>query len=638
MSTPIEDYALLADLHTAPLVSREGSIDWLCFPRFDSAAVFSALLGEPDDGRWKLSIAGGEVVDRRYVGRSFVLETLWQTPDGLARVTDFLPPSTDHADLIRRVECVEGSVTVEHDLVMRFEYGTRTPWTRRVDLGGGPSVVAVAGPNALQLTGPLLTPVDEDDAHAADREGAPTGHLAGSFDLAEGEQACWTLTWWPSYRPHPEPADVDRALDETLASWSEWAGQVCAPDGAAHPHEDAVIRSLLVLRALTHSDTGGIVAAATTSLPEEFGGSRNWDYRFTWLRDAAFTIEAMIGHGYLDGAHLWRNWLLRAIAGEPDDVRIMYGIGGEKHLPEEELDHLAGYEGSRPVRIGNGAADQYQADVAGEVMLALAALRKAGGTESEHSWGMQKNLLRFCIRNIDRPDHGIWEMRGDLHHFTHGRVMMWAAFDRGVRAVEEDGLDGDVEAWREYRERLHAEIWERGFDADRNTFTQTYDNSEVDASLLQLPQTGFIAYDDPAMLGTVAAIEEDLQGPDGLIHRYRTEAGVDGLEGDEYPFLICAFWLVEQYARSGRRDDADALMATLLGCANDLGLLAEEFDPTSGRLAGNFPQAFSHLGLIRAADALAAPHVERDGQVERNGQEPNREERNGQTGPDEPAG
>lgn len=605
-STPIEDYALLADLHTGPLVSRDGSIDWLCFPRFDSDAVFTALLGTADDGRWKLSVVDGEVEARAYRGLSFVLETTWRSPSGTAVVTDFLPPSSDHADLVRHVRCTSGTVTVEHDLLLRFEYGSRTPWTRTVEADGGAILVSVAGPDAIQLTGPLLQPVDSEDVRAAGSQGAATGRLGGSFDLAEGEGACWVMTWAPSYLPMPEAVDPDVALAETLQFWDDWAENVRTSDLDDEPYADLVARSLLVLRALTHSETGGIVAAPTTSLPEEFGGERNWDYRFTWLRDAAFTIEAMISHDYLDGATLWRDWLLRAIAGEPEDLRIMYGVGGEKYLPEVELEHLAGYAESRPVRIGNGAAGQYQADVTGEVMIALAELREAVGGESDYGWAMQRNLIDFTVANFDRPDHGIWEMRGDLHHFTHGRVMMWAAFDRGIRAVEEWGLDGDAVAWRGYRDRLEAEIWEQGFNAERNSFTQTYGSTEVDASLLQLPQTGFIAYDHPAMLGTVAAIEADLQGESGLLHRYRTETGTDGLDGDEYAFLICAFWLVEQYAHSGRRDDAIALMDTLAGCANDLGLLAEEYDTASGRLAGNFPQAFSHLGVIRAARALSS--------------------------------
>ena len=606
MSTPIEDYALLADLMTGPLVSRDGSIDWLCFPRFDSGAIFTAILGTPDDGRWKLSIAGGQVLERRYLDHSFVLETLWRSDTGLARVVDFLPPSSDHADIVRHVECLEGSVVVEHDLIIRFEYGARTPWVRQVDSFGGRALYAVAGPNAVQLTGPALSPAAEADSHAGHPSGAPADHLVGRFPLQEGDKADWVMTWSHSYHEAPEPVDPARALTDALQFWGDWSSNL-EPEASGCPpqYRHLVMRSLLVLRALTHTETGGIVAAPTASLPEEFGGSRNWDYRFTWLRDAAFTIEAMIAHDFLDGARLWRSWLLRAIAGEPEEIRIMYGLGGEKQLPEMELDHLAGYEGSRPVRIGNGAADQYQADVAGEVMIALAKLRDAGQAETHYSWGMQRNLIQYCIKNFDRPDHGIWEMRGDLHFFTHGRAMMWAAFDLGIKAVREHSLEGDVDTWCAYRDRLEKEIWERGFDAERNTFTQTYDGTEVDASLLQLTHAGFIAPDHPAMLGTVAAIERDLQDPSGLIRRYRTETGTDGLAGHEYPFLICSFWLVEQYALSGRREDAERLMDTLVGCANDLGLLAEEYDPQSRRLAGNFPQAFSHLGLIRAADALS---------------------------------
>ncbi|NMR21207.1 glycoside hydrolase family 15 protein [Cellulomonas fimi] len=616
MSTPLEDYALLSDLHTGPLVSRDGSIDWLCLPRFDSPAVFSALLGDADDGRWKLSAVGGEVVERRYLPQTFVLETTWRTPTGTVRVTDFLPPSTNRADLVRRVECLDGTVEVEHDLRLRFSYARATPWTRRLVDRDPPALLSLAGPDGLLISGPLLSwfEADDDDvaepARAArpgsdvpvdsDEEGARAPRLVGTFALAAGDRLDWDLTWFPSYEDPPAAAEPDRALAQAVEFWTGWAARLTVHTD----HDPIVLRSLLVLRALTHSETGGIVAAATASLPEEFGGSRNWDYRYTWLRDAALTIEVAIDHGLTEGARLWRDWLLRAVAGDADDVRIMYGLAGERDLTELELDHLAGYEGSRPVRIGNGAAGQYQADVVGEVMIALGKLRDAGVAEDEYTWGLQKSLLRFCEANLDRKDHGIWEMRGELHWFTHGRAMIWAAFDQGVRAVEEHGLDGPVERWRELRDRMRAEIDERGFDPELNSFTQTYDNNEVDASLLQLPHTGFLAYDDPRMLGTVARIERDLQGESGLVHRYRTAAGLDGLEGDEYPFLICSFWLVEQYARSGRVDDAQRLMDQLVGYAGELGLLSEEYDPATGRLAGNFPQAFSHLGLIRAADAL----------------------------------
>ena len=625
MSTPLEDYALLSDLRTGPLVSRDGSIDWLCLPRFDSAAVFSAILGDADDGRWKLSAVDGEVVERRYLPQTFVLETTWRTPTGTVRVTDFMPPSSTRADLLRRVECLEGHVEIEHDLRLRFDYARATPWIRRIDDREAPALLSLAGPDGLLISGPLLNwPQADGDAPGTDptgpdsagggggggggseppspreEEGARAPRLVGAFPLAAGERLDWDLTWFPSYQEPPAPADPDRALAEAVQFWTSWSSQLTVHTD----HDPLVLRSLLVLRALTHGETGGIVAAATASLPEYFGGGRNWDYRYTWLRDAALTIEVAITHGLTRGAVLWRDWLLRAVAGDADDVRIMYGLAGERDLTELELPHLAGYEGSRPVRIGNGAAGQYQADVVGEVMIALGRLRDAGVEEDEYTWGLQKSLLRYCETNLDRKDHGIWEMRGEVHYFTHGRAMMWASFDQGVRAVEEHGLDGPVERWRELRDHLRAEIDERGFDAELNTFTQTYGNQEVDASLLQLPHTGLIAYDDPRMLGTVACIERDLQGDTGLVHRYRTGAGLDGLEGDEYPFLICTFWLVEQYALSGRIDDAQRLMDQLLGYATDLGLLSEEYDPRTGRLAGNFPQAFSHLGLIRAADAI----------------------------------
>ena len=685
MSTPLEDYALLADLHTGPLVSREGSIDWLCFPNFDSPAVFCSILGDEENGRWKISAVDGEVVSRRYVPQTFILETEWLTPTGRVLVTDFLPPSDIHADLVRRVECIDGTVQVEHDLRMRFNYGRVTPWVRRVKLdpsgeheaarasysgtephpvGTGQSgpdrkpegpvarsfesradagsygkfrarvrhaareaaagkdvqhgLLAVAGPDALLLTGPDLTPylMDRDgkvmpssgekahspgaDIHVL--EGIHRGHR-GTFDLSQGEQMDWVLTWCHSYDQLPLPSDPDRAQQATEKFWLDWASAVTS-DG---DYDDMVSRSLLVLRALTHSETGGIVAAPTASLPEDFGGERNWDYRYTWLRDAALTIEVLVEHAHQEGALLWRDWLLRAVAGDPDQLQIMYGVDGRRNLTEIELEHLNGYEDSVPVRIGNGAVDQYQADVVGEVMIALATLREAGIKENDYSWGLQCNLIAFCEIHMDVPDNGIWEMRGEPQFFTHGRVMMWAAFDEGIRAVREHGLVGDVDHWTTLRDRLHDEIWEKGYNEELGIFTQTYDNTEVDASLLQLPHTGFIEPDHPAMLRTTARIEEDLQGDYGQVWRYRTpDSGesMDGLKGHEYPFVICTFWLVEQYARSGRLDEARELMRTTVGFSSDLGLLAEEYDVAAHRMAGNFPQAFSHLGLIRAADAL----------------------------------
>jgi GH15 family glucan-1,4-alpha-glucosidase len=591
-TVPIGDYAFLGDLRTAALVSREGSVDWLCLPRFDSPAVFSALLGTHDNGRWLVAVVDGQVESRAYLDDTFVLRTTWRGPHGTAEVLDWMPIGTERSDLVREVRCTSGTVEVEHDLCMRFFYGDIVPWVNRRAVPrsqGGPEQVlcAVGGPSALILHGPLPRAVPGERRHHA------------RHTLHEGEQITWVMTGQNSWQETPAMIDVAAAFEETLADWRTWA----APIRACGTWADRVRRSLLVLRALTHRDTGGIVAAATTSLPEEIGGTRNWDYRFTWLRDSALTLEAMMAHGFDGGATAWREWLLRAVAGDPEDLLIMYGIGGERDLPEREITHLAGYAGSGPVRIGNGAVAQYQADVIGEVMIALGQLRDGGRADDRYSWSLQQAMLERQRLRMDIPDHGIWEMRGDPHFFTHGRVMMWAGFDQAVRAAEEHGLPGDVGTWRALRDQLRGEIEERGVGPD-GAFRQTYDNTEVDASLLQLPQTGFVAYDDPRMLATVARIEAELADEHGFVHRYRTQEGLDGLPGNEAPFLICSFWLVEQYAHSGRLDDAEALMERLCASAGELGLLAEEFDPRSGLMLGNYPQAFSHLGLIRAADAI----------------------------------
>ncbi|MBP3088218.1 glycoside hydrolase family 15 protein [Corynebacterium sp. sy017] len=598
---PLEDYALLSDLQTGLLVSKEGSVDWLCLPRFDSPAIFCGILGSPDDGRWKLSVRGGMVVERRYKPNTFILETIWETATGKVKVTDFLPPATLQADLIRAVECLEGEITITHDLRVRFNYARALPWFSPTTIPGTeePALLCKAGPDGLLISGPRLYSASPEDL-SEEGESNLLPRLIGDFTLTAGDKLDWSLTWFPSWQQTPVPAQADVALETTTDFWQDWISNFEVDS----PWSTLVKRSLLVLRALTHSDTGGIVAAPTASLPEDFGGERNWDYRYTWLRDAALTVEVMVSHGFADGAMDWRNWLLRAVAGDVENLQIMYGLGGERELDEKELPNLRGYADSRPVRIGNGAAGQYQADVVGEVMLALASLRDAGLAEDEFSWGLQKRLLDYQTNNIHQKDHGIWEMRGELHYFTHGRVMMWAAYNEGIRAVEEHGLDGDVESWKYHRDRLRDEILEHGFDTDRGCFTQFYGGTEVDASLLQLPATGFIAADDPKMLGTVAAIEQDLVDEYGYVYRYRTEDGVDGLSGDEAPFLICTFWLIEQYAASGRVADAQERMKVVCQAANDLGLLAEEYDPRHQRLTGNFPQAFSHLSLIRASDAI----------------------------------
>ncbi len=584
MSTPIGDYALLSDRRSSLLVSRAGSIDWLCLPRTDSAAVFAALLGTEEHGRWLMAPHEGEVLGRHYEPGTFVLVTRWRTPTGEAEVTEFMPPVDGRSDLVRQVRCTSGTVRIDHELILRPNYGATTPWVRRVRDDSGSYLEAIAGPDAYILHGPRL-------------EAADTRHR-GSFELQAGHSHAWVLTWVPSHSRRCSPLDVRDALRDTRAYWNDWSAQIETGGSWA----GVVRRSLLVLRALTNDVTGGIVAAPTTSLPEDPGGVRNWDYRFCWLRDSALTLEALLLHGRTEGALHWRNWLLRAIAGDPEDLQIMYGIAGERELTERTLDHLPGYLDSRPVRVGNAAVSQFQADVVGEVIIALAKLRDAGVAEDDFSWPLQRAMIDYVVRHRDDKDQGLWEMRGDPHYFTHSRVMVWAALDRGVQAVTEYGLPGPAEEWAHLRDRLREEILTEGVDAETGSFTQTYDNTEVDASLLQIPQTGFLPYDDPRMLATVERLEQELMYH-GLLLRYRT-VGTDGLTGDEHPFLACSFWLVEQYARTGRVADATALMDTLVGYTNHLGLLAEEYDPAAQRQMGNFPQAFSHLALVRAADAL----------------------------------
>ncbi len=591
MPAPIESYALLSNCRTAALVSDAGSIDWLCLPRYDAASIFGALLGDEEHGRWSLRPADPEATAaRRYDGDTFVLVTRWTTSTGVADVIEFLP--IDEDVVVRRVVGVEGTVAFESELRLRFDYARALPWVRQIgDDDAAAVLLAIAGPDAVVVRGPRLRP--DGTTHR------------GSFTARPGTTVDSVLAWDRSYHPHPVACDVDTALDATRRWWTEWASRV---EGHGR-WVDHVMRSMLVLRALTHPDTGGIVAAATTSLPEDPGGSRNWDYRFVWLRDAALTLEAYLAHGYTAAAERWRGWLLRAVAGDPADVQIMYGLGGERDLPERELTSLPGYRGSAPVRIGNGAVDQYQGDVIGEVLVALEAARLAGVAETPSSWSLQRALLAQVVEWVDRPDHGIWEMRGDLHHFTHSRAMVWAALDRGVRAVREHGLEGDADVWERLRDRVRAEIDATGVDAAGGHFTQHDTTDEVDASLLLLPLVGFCAADDPRMLATVARIERDLLR-DGFVMRYRTAAGTDGLPGDEHPFLACSFWLVEQYAATGRIDDATRLMDRLCAVANDVGLLSEEYDPATGHHIGNIPQALSHLALVGAADALAG-HVGR---------------------------
>jgi len=586
MPAPIEDYALLSDCRTGALVSRDGSMDWLCLPRFDAPSLFGALLGEPSNGCWSLRpVDDSAVPHRHYISDTFILVTRWETAGGVAEVHEFLPLHATRTDVVRRIVGISGHVEFATELRLHFDYSRRLPWVRQVGTPEAPALRATAGPEAVIVRGVRL--VAEDHVHRA------------TVTVGVGERRDLVLSWFPSHEHPPKPLDVEEAIAATRSWWQGWASGI-EHDG---PYRGEVVRSLLVLRALTNKDTGGIVAAATTSLPEQFGGSRNWDYRFVWLRDAALTLEALIAHGFLDEAHDWRRWLLRAVAGEPSEVQIMYGIAGERDLMEREMPSLPGYHGAVPVRIGNGAVDQYQGDVVGEVLVALEAARIAGLAEGDFSWPLQRALIEHVVASLDRPDNGIWEIRGEPRWFIHSRVMMWAAVDRGIRAVREHGLTGGAERWERTRDELRREIDGRGVHAD-GFFVQHYDSAEVDASLLILPQVGYCAPDDPRMLRTVEQMERTLL-QDGLLLRYRTESGVDGLAGGEHPFLACSFWLVEQYAATGRAAEAAALMERLIAMANDVGLLSEEYDVGHGRQAGNTPQALSHLSLIRAADALA---------------------------------
>lgn len=588
MPLPIEDYAMISDCQTAALIGRDGSIDWLCFPRYDSPSMFGALLGDPSHGRWLVApVDESAIASRSYLDRTFVLVTRWITATGEVEVMDFMPHGNRRADIVRRISGVRGTVSMRQDLRIRFGYGSTVPWVRQGTKDGTDrELLAVAGPDAISVHGPRLRA--RGQSHQSE------------FDVAEGETVDISLTWYPSHRDTPPRIDVDAVLATTLAWWRDWASSI-THDG---PYGAMVERSLLVLRALTHEDTGGIVAAATTSLPEQFGGERNWDYRYVWLRDASLTLSVLLQHGFRSEASKWRGWLLRAIAGDPADVQIMYGLAGERELPERQLTSLPGYEGAAPVRIGNGAVAQYQADVIGEVLLALYESRKSGVDEMQPWWALARSLMTFTEANWRRTDSGIWEMRGRERHFTHSRVMVWAAFDRAIKASEEYDLDGPINRWRRLRDAVRAEIEEHGFNEKRNTYVQAYGSHEVDASLLVLPQVGYLAADDPRMLGTVAAIEQDLL-QDGLVMRYRTKASTDGLPAGEHPFLTCSFWLVEQYAKSGRLKQATALMDRLVSLANEVGLLSEEYDVTSHRQAGNTPQALSHLALVRAADAIS---------------------------------
>ncbi len=587
MSARIEDYGLVGDLQTAALVSRFGCIDWLCLPRFDSGAVFASLLGGPENGRWTLQPAGEfRSAGRRYRGDTLVLETDLETDSGTVRLVDFMPPRETKPDLVRIVEGVRGRVEMELELTLRFDYGSIVPWVRNLD----GTLVAIAGPDAVALR----TPVE--------LEGRDMRTYA-SFTVAEGDRVPFVLTWFPSNEQAPDAVDPEAALDDTVSFWEEWAER-CTYEGRWH---DAVHRSLLTLKALTFAPTGGIVAAPTTSLPEWLGGVRNWDYRYCWLRDATLTLLAFIRAGYIEEAEAWREWLLRAIAGAPDDLQIMYGVAGERRLTEFELPWLAGYEGSRPVRVGNDASNQRQLDVYGEVADALYQSRRRGLAPSDDAWRLTMKIFDWLESGWREPDDGIWEVRGPQRHFTHSKVMAWVAFDRAVKTVERRGRDGPLERWKATRKAIREEVLREGYDADRGTFVQYFGSDRLDASLLLIPLVGFLPATDERVVGTVRAIERELLR-DGFVERYRADeenVDVDGLPPGEGVFLPCSFWLAAVLAQQGRVDEAVELYERLLSLRNDLGLIAEEYDPERERLLGNFPQAFTHIGIVETAFTLS---------------------------------
>jgi GH15 family glucan-1,4-alpha-glucosidase len=601
MASRIEQYALIGDTQTAALVADDGAIDWLCVPRFDSGACFAALLGDDDNGTWRLAPAAApagrkaacdrpRARRRTYRDGSLVLETEWETPEGTVRVIDFMPIRDRSVDLVRIVEGLSGAVEMETELVVRFDYGEVVPWVRRRD----DALHMIAGPDALRITGDIPL------------EGGDMRHRA-SFTVRTDDRVSFVLTWYPSHHDTAPPrCDPPTALAKTTAAWQTWSAHSVhrQPDHVPEPWCNLVQRSLVTLKGLTFAPTGGIVAAPTTSLPERPGGVRNWDYRFCWLRDATFTLYSLMNAGFKTEAVAFRDWLLRAVAGDPARLQIMYGPAGERRLFERELPWLAGYEASTPVRVGNAASEQFQLDVYGEVVDSLHQMRRMGIEEDPEAWDVQLALLDFLEGAWRDPDEGIWEVRGERRDFTHSKVMAWVAFDRGVRAVEDFGVEGPVDKWRACRDEVHREVCEEGFDAARNTFTQSYGSRALDAAALMIPLVGFLPCDDPRVVGTVEAIGRDLMR-DGFVRRYDSGEGVDGLPPGEGVFLPCSFWYADALALLGRTDEATALFERLAGLCNDVGLIAEEYDPVAKRQLGNFPQAFTHVSLVNTADNLA---------------------------------
>jgi GH15 family glucan-1,4-alpha-glucosidase len=591
----IEDYALLGDLQSAALVSTAGSVDWLCLPRFDSPACFAALLHTPDAGHWRIAPSGSDTcTSRRYLDDGLVLETEWATAEGVVQVLDFMPPRGHAPDVVRIVVGVSGSVTMRSELRLRFDYGQIVPWVRH----RSGQVDAIAGPDAVRLVSPV-------DAHGEDWA------TVSDFTVRPGDRVPFVLTWSPSHQPAPKPVDAEQALRDTTEFWAAWSARSTAGPGL---YSGAVQRSLITLKALTYQPTGGIVAAATTSLPEQIGGPRNWDYRYCWLRDSTYTLQALLAAGYVAEAKAWREWLLRAVAGEPKNLQIMYSIDGTRRLPEAELPWLQGYEHSTPVRTGNAASGQRQLDVWGETLDGLSLARDSGLGARDDAWDIQVALMNHLEGIWQEPDSGLWEMRGEPRHFTHSKVMAWVAADRMVTAVQTHQLDGPADRWRALRDTIHAQVLDDGYDSGRDTFVQSYGSTALDASLLMIPRVGFLPATDPRVLGTVAAIQRDLT-QDGFVMRYQTGNSDDGLTGGEGVFLACSFWLVDALHGAGRTSEATALFERLLDLRNDVGLLSEEWDPKAGRQLGNTPQAFSHFPLIVSALQLHAGRSRRSDEL-----------------------